>query len=136
MIAGGKSLIPVLAFRLAAPSMLVERLYPPQMQRPEIMLGQWRLIELIREAVAGRSDIRSNPHQVALIGFNAANRMIRDLERGRDNVSEGRDWTWSDTPEAIAAALLQLQPYKAPKLAAALSNLSKSTAPRTRKAAS
>lgn len=61
---------------------------------------------------------------------------IRQLERRNDNISEGRDWTWSDTPEAIAVAMTRLQPYKAKQLGSALQNLAKSTASqRSRKAA-
>jgi len=62
---------------------------------------------------------------------------IRKLKRRQDDISEGRDWNWRDTPEEIAAAFLRLQPHKAPQVAAALLNLSKSTArqPRARKAA-
>ena len=56
---------------------------------------------------------------------------IRQLERGGDNVSEGRDWTWHDRPEDIAAAMLRLYPDKAKRLGSALQNIAKST---TRKA--
>jgi len=47
--------------------------------------------------------------------------------------SEGRDWTWHDTPEQIAAAMLQLYPDKAKRLGSALQNAAKSTTrkPRT-----
>jgi len=37
------------------------------------------------------------------------------------------DWTWHDTPEQIAAAMLGLYPDKAKRLGAALQNAAKST---------
>lgn len=52
---------------------------------------------------------------------------VRQLERGRDNLSEGRDWTWNDTVENIAAVMLRLYPDKTKRLGSALQHLSKST---------
>ena len=47
--------------------------------------------------------------------------------------SERRDWTWHDTPEQIAAAMLRLYPDKAKRLGSTLQNAAKSTTrkPRT-----
>jgi hypothetical protein len=61
--------------------------------------------------------------------LDAANRKLRN----RDDLSEGRDWTWHDTPEQIAAAMLRLYPDKAKRLGSALQNAAKSTTrkPRT-----
>jgi hypothetical protein len=60
---------------------------------------------------------------------------IRRLKRGSDNVSEGRDWTWTDDPEAIAAIWLQLYPSKAPQIASKVLELNKSTARKVRRGA-
>jgi hypothetical protein len=62
--------------------------------------------------------------------LDAAQAEIRRLKR-RDNVSEGRDWSWQNEPEDIAAAMLRLYPDKAKRLGSALQNLAKARA-RTR----
>jgi hypothetical protein len=53
---------------------------------------------------------------------------MRQLRRGADNVSEGRDWTWTDDAESIAATWLRLYPSKAPQIASKVLELNKSTA--------
>ena len=55
---------------------------------------------------------------------------IRRLRRGQDNVSEGRDWSWTDEAAAIAEVWLRLYPAKAPQIASKVLELNKSTAPR------
>jgi hypothetical protein len=55
---------------------------------------------------------------------------IRRLKRGVDNVTEGRDWTWQDTPEAIAAAWLLAHPTKALQAASKVMEQSKARSPR------
>jgi hypothetical protein len=45
--------------------------------------------------------------------LDAAQAENRRLRRSSDNVSEGRDWTWQDEPEDIAATMLHLHPDKA-----------------------
>jgi hypothetical protein len=62
--------------------------------------------------------------------LDTANAKMRKLERG---TSEGRDWTWTDAPEAIAAVWLSLQPNKAPQIASKVLELNKSTAKRARR---
>jgi hypothetical protein len=57
----------------------------------------------------------------------AALRRVTELERGQDHLTEGRDWTWQDTPEEIAAAMFRLYPTKAVRVASAILQLSKST---------
>jgi hypothetical protein len=42
------------------------------------------------------------------------------LKRNRDDLTEGSDWTWHDTPEHIAAVMLRRYPDKAKRLGAAL----------------
>jgi hypothetical protein len=65
--------------------------------------------------------------------LDTANAKVRKLERGTDNISEGRDWMWTDTPETIAAVWLSLQPHKAPQIASKVLELNKSTAKRPRR---
>ena len=66
--------------------------------------------------------------------LDAANKKLRELERQHGNITEGRDWTWHDTPDAIAAAMLAIYPDKAKRLGSALQNLSKSTTKKPRAA--
>lgn len=56
----------------------------------------------------------------------------RRLKRSHDNLSEGRDWSWQDTPEDIAAAMLRLYPDKAKRLFSAGMNLAKANEPMRR----
>jgi hypothetical protein len=62
-------------------------------------------------------------------------RKLRAIERANGNISEGRDWTWHDTPEQIAAVMMQLHPDKAKRLGGALQNLAKSTTKKPPRAA-
>jgi hypothetical protein len=64
--------------------------------------------------------------------LDAANRELRQLRKGRDDLTEGRDWTSHDTPDAIAAAMLRLYPDKAKRLGSALQNAAKSTTKKPR----
>jgi hypothetical protein len=64
--------------------------------------------------------------------LDTAYRKLRELERQHGNITEGRDWTWHDTPDAIAAAMLAAYPEKAKRLGSALQNLSKSTTKKPR----
>jgi len=59
--------------------------------------------------------------------LDTAEKTISDLERGQDHLTEGRDWTWQDAPEDIAAAMFRLYPTKAVRVASAILTLSKST---------
>jgi hypothetical protein len=54
----------------------------------------------------------------------------RRLKRGADDLTEGRDWTWQDTADQIAATWLRLYPSKALQAASKVMELSKSTRPR------
>jgi hypothetical protein len=60
--------------------------------------------------------------------LDAAEAKIRQLQRSGEHVSEGRDWSWHDTPQEIAAAMLRLYPDKAKRVGAALQNLAKPAA--------
>ena len=53
--------------------------------------------------------------------------------RSADNVSEGRDWDWKDTPKDIAAALFKINPTKVVQIAAEVMRLSKSTTQKPRR---
>ena len=64
--------------------------------------------------------------------LDAANRELRQLKRGRDDLTEGRDWTWHDRVDDIAAAMLRTHPDKAKRLGSALQNLSKATTKKPR----
>jgi hypothetical protein len=64
-----------------------------------------------------------------------AQRELRQLKKGRDDLTEGRDWTWHDKPDDIAAAMMQSHPDKAKRLGAALQNLAKSTTKKPRQKA-
>jgi hypothetical protein len=61
--------------------------------------------------------------------LDAAQHEIARLRRSGETVSEGRDWSWQDRPEDIAAAMLRLYPDKAKRLGSALQNLAKATQP-------
>jgi hypothetical protein len=65
--------------------------------------------------------------------LDAAEKRIRTMEQGQDNVSEGRDWTWQDQPEDIAKAWFRLYPTKAVRAASALLQLAKATTPKRRR---
>jgi hypothetical protein len=62
--------------------------------------------------------------------LDAANAQLRRIERGQENLTKGRDWTWQDDPKDIAAAWFRLQPTKAVKIASKLLQLAKSTTPK------
>jgi hypothetical protein len=59
--------------------------------------------------------------------LDAAHGELRKLKKGRDDLTEGRDWTWHDRVDDIAAAMLRTHPDKAKRLGSALQNLSKAT---------
>lgn len=77
-----------------------------------------------RPSLSARKDIEIARLQEEL---DTANRKLAALERANGNITEGRDWTWHDTVEQIAAAMLQTHPDKAKRLGSALQNLAKST---------
>lgn len=59
--------------------------------------------------------------------LDTANRELRQLKRNRDDLTEGRDWTWHDKPDDIARAMMLTHPDKAKRLGSALLDLAKST---------
>jgi hypothetical protein len=70
----------------------------------------------VRETLSRRKDAEITRLQEEL---DTANQKIRQLERHRGGLSEGQDWTWHDTPDDFAAAMLRLYPDKAKRLGAA-----------------
>jgi hypothetical protein len=64
--------------------------------------------------------------------LDAAQREIAQLKRGRENVTEGRDWTWHDQVDDIARAMFASHPDKAKRLGSALQRLAQSTTPKPR----
>ena len=54
------------------------------------------------------------------------------MERGRDHLTEGRDWTWQDDAKDIAAAWFRLYPTKAVQAASELLRLAEATTPKPR----
>jgi hypothetical protein len=51
----------------------------------------------------------------------------RQLERGRDNLTEGRDWTWQDSGKDIGATWFRLHPTKSVQAASEVMRLWKTT---------
>jgi len=58
---------------------------------------------------------------------------LRRVKRGRDDLTEGRDWTWQDSAEDIASAWMRLRPTKAPQVASRVLEMSKTTRTAARK---
>jgi hypothetical protein len=56
----------------------------------------------------------------------------REIERLRRSLDDGNDFDWQDKPEDIARAMLERFPTKAARIAGAILNQSKSTAPKPR----
>ena len=122
-----------------------------EMWRQNIGLGQrlqlnhpntvWRKWQAAKEAPKGSDRSTSPPpnrKDMEIVRLqeelDAANKKLREIERQHGNITEGRDWTWHDTPDAIAAAMLAAYPDKAKRLGSALQNLSKSTTKKPRAA--
>jgi hypothetical protein len=59
-------------------------------------------------------------------------KVVKTAQLRRNDLTEGRDWTWHDTPQEIAEAMLRTHPDKAKRLRAALQNLAKSTTKKPR----
>jgi hypothetical protein len=100
-----------------------------QLSHPNAVLRRWQASRAAPKG-PGKSDPPGNRKDAEIARLQeeleAANRELRQLKRGRDDLSEGRDWSWQDTPEDIAAAMLRLDPDRAKRLGSALQNLSKS----------
>jgi hypothetical protein len=101
-----------------------------QLNHPNAVLRRWQAARAAPKG-PGNSGAPGNRKDIEIVRLqeelDAANKKLREIERGRDDLSEGRDWTWHDTPEQIAAAMLTLYPDKAKRLGSALQNLAKST---------
>lgn len=110
-----------------------------QLNHPNAVLRRW----LAATRLPGTADPAQSPplspsarkdQEIARLQeeLDAASRKLREVERGREAIGEGRDWTWHDTPEDIAATMLRLYPDKAKRLGSALQNLAKSTTKKPR----
>jgi hypothetical protein len=109
----------------------------PQKQRglthPNTIVNAWRAALKREDAELGAAQPGAQPTglraEVARLQQEAdeANAKLRKAERNRDNVSEGRDWSWSDSDDDIAAAWYRLQPTKAVRIASKVLQLSKAT---------
>jgi hypothetical protein len=107
-----------------------------QLNHPNAVLRRWQAAQAAPKGdpanspAANRKDAEIVRLQEEL---DAAQRELSQIKRSRDNVSEGRDWTWQDSAEDIAATMFRLQPTKAARVASALLQLAKATTrkPRT-----
>jgi hypothetical protein len=101
-----------------------------QLNHPNAVLRRW---QATREAPkkGNGTPAPGNRKDMAIMQLqeelDTAHRELRQLKKGRDDLTEGRDWTWHDKPEDIAAAMLKTHPDKAKRLGSALQNLAKST---------
>src|SRR5580704_3659629 len=94
-----------------------------EMWRQNIGLGQrlqlnhpntvWRKWQAAKEAPNGSDRSVSPPpnrKDMEIVRLqeelDAANKKLREIERQRGNIAEGRDWIWDHTPDTIAAAML------------------------------
>ena len=106
-----------------------------QLNHPNAVLRRWQAATRLPAAADPAQSPPLSPsarkdQEIARLQeeLDAASRKLRH----RDDLSEGRDWTWHDTPEQIAAAMLKLYPDKAKRLGSALQNLAKSTTKKPR----
>jgi hypothetical protein len=105
-----------------------------QLNHPNAVLRRW---QATRQAPADRANGTKGRGYKDIVRelqeqLDAKDREIRQLQRNRDDLTEGRDWTWHDTPQQIAEAMIASHPDKAKRLGAALQNLAKSTTKKPR----
>jgi hypothetical protein len=102
-----------------------------QLNHPNAVLRRWQAARAAPKEGPGNSGGPGNRKDIEIVRLqeelDAANKKLREIERGRENVTEGRDWTWHDRVDDIAAAMLRTHPDKAKRLGSALQNLAKST---------
>jgi hypothetical protein len=101
-----------------------------QLNHPNAVLRRWQASRAAPKKSNG-SPAPGNRKDMAILELqnelDAAHRELRQLKRNRDDLTEGRDWTWHDRVDDIAAAMLRTHPDKAKRLGSALQNLSKAT---------
>jgi len=108
-----------------------------QLNHPNAVLRRW---QAARAAPPGPGAAKSgglgNRKDMEIVRLqdelDAANKKLREIERSQGSVTEGRDWTWHDRVEDIAAAMLRTHPDKAKRLGSALQNIAKSTTKKPR----
>jgi hypothetical protein len=109
-----------------------------QLNHPNAVLRRWQAARQTPAAKKGSngSPAPGNRKDMEIVRLqeelDAAQKELRQLKRNRDDLTEGRDWTWHDTPQQIAEAMLRSHPDKAKRLGAALQNLSKPTTKKPR----
>jgi hypothetical protein len=105
-----------------------------QLNHPNAVLRRWQTARQTPKNGNGGTPARGYKDIVRELQeqLDAKDREIRQLTRSRDDLTEGRDWTWHDTPQQIAEAMLRAHPDKAKRLGATLQNLAKSTTKKPR----
>jgi hypothetical protein len=109
-----------------------------QLNHPNTVWRKWHAAA--RAAAPTKNDGSTSPPPnrkdmeiVRLQGeLDALTRKLCEIERAQGNITEGRLWTWHDTTDDIAAAMLAAYPDKDKRLGSALQNLSKSTTKKPR----
>ena len=100
-----------------------------QLNHPNAVLRRWQAARAAPKAPGTAPP--ANKKDMAILELqnelDTAQRELRQLKKNRDDLTEGRDWTWHDKPDDIAAAMLRLYPDKAKRLGSALQNLAKAT---------
>jgi hypothetical protein len=98
-----------------------------QLNHPNAVLRRWQAARAAPKAPGSSPAPNRKDMEIVRLQeeLDAANKKLRAI--GRENVTEGRDWTWHDRVDDIAAAMLRTHPDKAKRLGSALQNLAKST---------
>lgn len=105
-----------------------------QLNHPNAVLRRWQTSRQAPKKGIGPAPGNKKDEAIMRLQeeLDAAHRELRQLKKGRDDLTEGRDWSWHDRPEDIAAAMLRLYPDKAKRLGSALQNLAKATTKKPR----
>jgi hypothetical protein len=109
-----------------------------QLNHPNAVWRKWQAAKEMPQGADRSTSPPPNRKDMEIVRLqeelDAANKKLREIERQHGNITEGRDWTWHDTPDDIAAAMLAAYPDKAKRLGSALQNLAKSTTRKPRAA--
>jgi hypothetical protein len=102
-----------------------------QLNHPNTVWRKWQTAQAAPKGTDRSTSPPPNRKDMEIVRLqeelDAANKKLREIERGQGNITEGRDWTWHDRVDDIAAAMLRSHPDKAKRLGSALQNLSKAT---------
>jgi hypothetical protein len=109
-----------------------------QLNHPNTVWRKWQAAKEMPQRADRSTSPPPNRKDLEIVRLqeelDAANKKLCEYERQHGNVTEGRDWTWHDTSDAIAAAMIAAYPDKAKRVGSALQNLSKSTTKKPRAA--